>query len=337
MSSQCFVTGATGFVGANLVSELNQQGVHVKALIRSGANLKALEGLDYEPVTGTLSDLEALKSGMQGCDRVYHVAAGYSLWAADYGPMYAANVQGSRDVCETAWRMGVERIVYTSTVGCIGLPSRRDESGKWVPSNETATTTEQQMSNHYKRSKWLGEQEALWLAKEGAPIVIVNPSAPIGPRDSKPTPTGQVIVDFLRRALPAYLETGLNWVHVSDVAKGHILAAEKGIPGERYILGNREGNWTMKETLQTLSEITGIPAPKFRSPYWLAWMAGCFSEGLSKITKRPPKAPLGGVKMAKYMMYFDPSKAIEQLGLPQTDPRIALEDAVQWYIDHGYA
>lgn len=336
MSRINFVTGATGFVGSNLVSQLNARGEKVKALIRPGADLKALEGLEYEIVDGSLADTDALKRGMEGCERVYHVAASYALWALDYSPMYQANVEGTRNVCQAAWDSGINRIVYTSTVGCIGLPNQRDAEGQLIPTDESAMASESQMSNPYKHSKWQAEQVALELAQAGAPIVIVNPSAPIGPRDTKPTPTGQVIVDFLKRAMPAYLETGLNWVHVRDVAEGHILAAEKGEIGERYILGHCEGNWSMKQALNELADLTGLPAPRFRSPYWLAYTAAIFSEGLSKITRKPPKAPIGGVRMARYMMYFNPEKAVKVLGMPQTDPRVAFEDAIRWFRDHRY-
>jgi dihydroflavonol-4-reductase len=248
--------------------------------------------------------------------------------------MYAANVDGTRHVLEAAARAGCSRIVYTSTVGCICLPKEQD--GRCVPTDETAPVSAAQMSNHYKRSKWQAEQVARSLAATGLPIVIVNPSAPIGPRDVKPTPTGKVILDFLKRAMPGYVDTGLNWVHVRDVAQGHILAAEKGVVGERYILGNAQGNWTMRETLQVLEELTGIPAPKFRVPYWLALTAGYVNEGVACLTRNPPKAPLAGIRMARYKMFFDPSKAIQQLGLPQTPPRQAFVDAVEWFRSNRY-
>jgi dihydroflavonol-4-reductase len=192
------------------------------------------------------------------------------------------------------------------------------------------------MSNHYKRSKWQAEQVALELARRGLPVVIVNPTAPIGPRDVKPTPTGKVIVDFLNRQMPAYLDTGLNWVHARDVAIGHILAAEKGRLGERYILGNAEGNWTMREAFAVLQEITGVPAPRVRIPYFVALLAAHVNEAISAITRKPPKAPLAGVRMAKYKMFFNPAKAIRELGLPQTPPRQALADAAAWFRANGY-
>jgi dihydroflavonol-4-reductase len=215
-------------------------------------------------------------------------------------------------------------------------PEARSQKPELIPTDETTPVSATQMSNHYKLSKWQAEQVARELAERGLPVVIVNPSAPIGPRDVKPTPTGRVIVDFLNRQMPAYLDTGLNWVHVRDVAIGHILAAEKGRIGERYILGNAEGNWTMKEALDVLEKITGIPAPKFRVPYSIALLAAHIDETVSKFSGRSPKAPLAGVRMAKYKMFFNPAKAICELGLPQTPPEEALVDAVKWFRENGY-
>jgi dihydroflavonol-4-reductase len=326
---KCFVTGASGFIGANLVHELIARGHHVRALLRPNSDTRGLAGLEYERAAGDLTDLASLKNGLQGCDWCFHVAASYHLWLRDYKPMYAANVQGTRNVLETAGNAGCARIVYTSTVGCIGLPKISD--GQVIPTDETTPVSEAQMSNHYKRSKWQAEQVALELERKGLPIVIVNPSAPVGPRDVKPTPTGQVIVDFLNRKMPAYLDTGLNWVHVRDVAIGHILAAERGRLGDRYILGNAEGNWTMKEAFAVLEDITSIPAPKTRIPYGVALAAAYVAEGISSITGKPPKAPLAGVRMAKYKMFFNPAKAIRELRLPQTPPREALADAARWF------
>jgi dihydroflavonol-4-reductase len=326
---KCFVTGASGFIGANLVHELNARGHSVKALLRANSDRRGLEGADYETIEGDVLDQDSLTRGLQGCDWCFHVAASYHLWLRDYKPMYAANVEGTRNVLTAAAQAGCSRIVYTSTVGCIGLP--QEQFGILTPTDESALCTEAQMSNHYKRSKWQAEQVALQLAREGKPIVLVHPSAPVGPRDVKPTPTGQIIVDFLKRKLPAFLDTGLNWVHVRDVATGHILAAEKGRHAERYILGNAEGNWTLQEALNVLQEITGIPAPKFKVPYGVAYTAAIFDEAISKLTGKPPKAPIAGVRMAKYKMFFNPQKAIRELGLPQTPPRQALSEAVDWF------
>lgn len=330
----CFVTGGSGFIGANLIHELAARGHRVKALLRPNSDRRGLAGADFEVVEGDVLDNSSLERGLKGCDWCFHVAASYHLWLRDYAPMYAANVEGTRNVLSAAAAAGCSRIVYTSTVGCIGLPT--SYNGFVTPTDETASCSEAQMTNHYKRSKWQAEQVALELAKKN-PIVIVNPSAPIGPRDVKPTPTGQVIVDFLKRKLPAFLDTGLNWVHVRDVAIGHILAAERGRAAERYILGNTEGNWTLQEALNILQEITGIPAPKMRVPYSVAYAAAVVDESISKITGRPPKAPIAGVRMAKYKMFFNPAKAIRELGMPQTPPRQALADAVEWFQKNGYA
>ncbi len=330
----CFVTGASGFIGANLVQELVARGHRVKALLRPQSDRRGLQGADFEAVGGDVSDRVPLARAMRGCDWCFHVAASYHLWLPDYAPMYAANVEGTRNVIEAAAAAGCSRIVYTSTVGCIGLPKLGD--GKIIPTDEATPVSEAQMSNHYKRSKWQAEQVARELAAKGAPVVIVNPSAPIGPRDVKPTPTGKVIVDFLNGRMPAYLDTGLNWVHVRDVAIGHILAAEKGRLGERYILGHAEGNWTMQETFAVLQELTGVPAPRFRVPFVVALAAAHVDETVARFTGRPPKAPLAGVRMARYKMFFNPAKAIRELGLPQTPPRQAFADAIEWFRANGY-
>jgi dihydroflavonol-4-reductase len=332
---KCFVTGASGFIGANLVHELRARGHEVKALLRRESDLRGINGVEFERVDGDVSDREKLKAAMRGCDWCFHVAASYRLWLRDYKPMYAANVEGTRNVLESAADAGCSRIVYTSTVGCIGLPKKTN--GEITPTDEATPVSEAQMSNHYKLSKWQAEVVARESAAKGLPIVIVNPSAPIGPRDVKPTPTGKVIVDFLNRKMPACLDTGLNWVHVRDVAIGHILAAEKGRVGERYILGNADGNWTMKEAFSVLEKITGIPAPKFQVPFFVALLAAHFNETISKFSGKPPKAPLAGVRMAKYKMFFNPQKAIRELGLPQTSPEQALADAVKWFRENGYA
>lgn len=331
---RCFVTGASGFIGGNLVHELLERGHEVRALMRPGSDRRALDGASVEIISGDVTDRAALARGLRGCDWCFHVAASYYLWLPDYSPMYRANVEGTRAVLEEAWRAGCQRIVYTSTVGCIGLP--REERGVCTPTDEDAPVSEAQMSNHYKRSKWQAEMVARELMSRGAPVVIVNPSAPVGPRDVKPTPTGQVIVDFLNGALPAYMDTGLNYVHVRDVVAGHVLAAERGRVGERYVLGNAEGNWTMKQALEVLSELTGIAAPRWQVPYALAWCGAWTNELIACVTRRPPKAPLAGVRMARYKMFFNPAKAIRELGLPQTPPRQALADAVEWFRSNGY-
>ena len=330
----CFVTGASGFIGANLVHELVARGHRVKVLLRRGADERGLAVVTFERVGGGLDDRAALKRGLAGCDWCFHMAASYQLWLRDYAPMYAANVDGTRNVIEAAQTAGCARIVYTSTVGCIGLPKLVE--GRIIPTDEATPVSETQMSNHYKRSKWQAEVVARELAAAGAPVVIVNPSAPVGPRDVKPTPTGQIIVDFLNLELPAFLDTGLNWVHVRDVAVGHILAAEKGRVGERYILGNAAGNWTMEQTLSELARIAMVPAPKMKVPYWVALAAAQVNEVMAGITGNPPKAPLAGVRMAKYKMWFNPAKAIRELGLPQTPPQQAFTDAITWFRANGF-
>jgi dihydroflavonol-4-reductase len=330
----CFVTGASGFIGSNLVRELLARGHRVKALLRPESGTRALAGLEIERVTGDLNARELLKREIAGCDWCFHTAASYHLWLRDYQPMYATNVEGTRNVIEAAGLAGCQRVVYTSTVGCIGLT--RLVNGDAVAADESETVPEMQLTNHYKRSKWQAEEVAAKLARQGLPVIIVNPSAPIGPYDVKPTPTGQIILDFLNRKLPAYLDTGLNWVHVRDVAVGHILAAEKGRLGERYILGHAQGNWTMRETMAVLEEITGIAAPKIRIPYWAALATAHISEGIAFFTGTPPRAPLAGVRMGKDKMWFNPAKAIRELGLPQTPPKQAFADAAAWFRANGY-
>jgi dihydroflavonol-4-reductase len=331
----CFVTGATGFIGSNLIRELQARGHRVKALLRPGTDARGLKNLRFDRVTGDLQDRELLERELAGCDWCFHLAASYHLWMRDYAPMYAVNVQGTRHILEAAGQAGCRKIVYTSTVGCIGLPQ---ENGQIIPATEANRATEAEMTGHYKRSKFQAEAVAMELAHQrGLPIVTVNPSAPVGPNDLKPTPTGQIIVDFLNRRLPAYIDTGLNWVHVRDVAVGHILAAEKGMPGQRYILGHEQGNWTMQQTLETLEQITGLPAPKVKLPYWVALRVAEVSEGIAYFTGKPPQATLAGVRMARHKMWFNPGKAVRELGLPQTPPELAFREAVQWFRTNHYA
>jgi dihydroflavonol-4-reductase len=330
---KCFVTGATGFIGSNLVSELIARGHEVKALIRPGADTRALEGLAYEPIEGDLSNRAWLAAAMKGCDWCFHVAALYALWLRDYKPMIRANIDGTRNALHAAADAGCERIVYTSTVGVLRPPGMKRTSAR--PSDELDSARYSDMTNEYKRTKWRAEEIARNLAAK-APIVIVNPTAPVGPRDLKPTPTGKIIVDFLNGAMPAYLNTGLNWVHVRDVAVGHILAAEKGRIGERYILGNEEGNWTLKQALDELADLTGLKAPRLAMPRLVAMAAARASETMAFVTRSTPRVPVAGVRMAKYKMFFTPEKAIRELGLPQTSPRQALADAVDWFVKHGF-
>jgi len=333
---KCFVTGASGFIGSNLVQELLAQGHRVKVILRSGADARPLMGLKVDRVEGDLSNRQFLEREMAGCDWCFHLAASYQLWMRDYSSMYAVNVDGTRNVLEAAGRAGCQRIVYTSTVGCIGLPQA--SNGALVPSTEINNIPPEQLTNHYKISKFRAERVAAELHREqGLPIIIVNPSAPVGPGDTKPTPTGRIIVDYLKRRLPAYIDTGLNWVHVRDVALGHILAAERGTLGDRYILGNKDGNWTMEQTLAALEKITGIPAPRRRIPNWFALWVAEAAETAAYFTGKTPQATIAGVRMARYKMWFNPAKAIRELGLPQTPPEQAFADAVQWFRANGYA
>jgi dihydroflavonol-4-reductase len=260
---------------------------------------------------------------------LYHVAADYRLWASDPRELYTSNVNGTRNILEAAREAGVERVVYTSTVGTLGIP----KDGR--PGTETTPVSLDQMVGHYKRSKFLAEQEAERFASEGLDVVIVNPSAPVGPWDVKPTPTGKMVVDYLRGRMVASLDTGLNLVHVRDVARGHILAAQKGRSGEKYILGHQ--NLPLRDIFSVLERLTGIPAPRFRIPYRVAWTAALISEGWAQVTHRQPAVSLTAVRMASKKMFFDPSRAVRELGLPQTSVEQALRDAVAWFRAHGTA
>ena len=323
------VTGATGFLGSAIARELLYDGRKIKLLVRSNANLQNIKGLDVEVVKGDLRDRETLKSAMKNCSTLYHTAAYYSLWNRDKKLIYDINVQGTRNILETALELNLERVIYTSTVGCIGI------SKDQTPANEEQPMDRATLSNDYKLSKFKAEKIALEMHSKGLPIIIVNPSTPIGPRDIKPTPTGKIVLDFLKGKMPAYLDTGLNLIDVSDCARGHILAEEKGKPGERYILGNK--NMSLKEILLALEKITGIKAPSIKMPYWVAYAAGLTCEVMSNlITQKPPAVPLAGVKMAKYFMYFDSSKAIQELGLPQNSVENALTQSVKWFQENRH-
>ncbi len=322
------VTGATGFVGGHLVRKLLDRGVSVRVLVRRGSSLKNLEGLPVETVTGDLTDRESLFTAVKGCRSVYHVAADYRLWTPDPKSLYRTNVQGTRYLLEAALAHQVKRVVYTSTVGVLAV------SHHGTPANEETPVSLEQMVGHYKRSKFLAEQEVRLALSKGVPVVVVNPSTPVGSGDVKPTPTGQMIVDFLQGRMPAYVETGLNMIDVEDVAEGHLLAMEKGRIGERYILGNR--NLTLREILQILSRVSGRPAPQVRLPHALAMGLAAVSTGASWVTRRPPRIPLEAVRMSKKKMFFDSSKAVSELGLPQQPVEEALEKAVAWFRANGY-
>ncbi|MCS5599816.1 MAG: NAD-dependent epimerase/dehydratase family protein, partial [Rhodospirillales bacterium] len=260
------VTGSTGFLGSAVLRELLDDGREVKVLIRKGANTANIDGLDVEIAYGDLRDSESLLSALNGCEILYHVAAYYSLWDRDQELIYEINVEGTRKILEASQKKGLEKIVYTSTVGCIGL---NDDT---TPATENTFFNKNTLSNDYKKSKYQAEQVVLEFSRNGLPVVIVNPSTPVGPRDIKPTPTGKIILDFLNRKMPAYLDTGLNLIDVKDCAKGHILAEKKGVPGERYILGNQ--NLSLFDILVTLETITGLKAPSIKMPFWLALSAG---------------------------------------------------------------
>ena len=276
-----------------------------------------------------MRDTDSLRKALTGCQQLYHVAAHYALWARNPAIFYDVNVTGTKNLMEAARAVGTERIVYCSTIGAIGLPP-----GGGVGTEDTPVSVEQ-MAGHYKRSKYLAEQEVLKLAHAGLPVVIVNPSAPVGEGDVKPTPTGQMIVDFMKGRMPAYIETGMNIVDVDDVAAGHLLAMEKGRIGERYILGAK--NLMLREIFEILSRLTGVNAPSIKLPRTLVLPLAYLNLAFSSITGIPPRIPLEGVKMAKYKMHYDCSKAIRELGIPQTPPDVALEKAVRWFRDHGYA
>jgi dihydroflavonol-4-reductase len=322
------ITGATGFIGSRVARQLVARGDRVRALVRPTSRLTNLDGLGVELATGDLHDPGSLRRAVDGCSAVYHLAADYRIWSPDAESLYRSNVDGTRGVLEACRAAGVEQVVYTSSVGALGIPS--DGS----PGTEATPVTIRDMIGNYKRSKFLAEQEALKFASEGLPLVIVNPSTPVGPGDIKPTPTGKIVVDFLNGRMPAFLDTGLNLVDVDDVAAGHLLAAERGRTGEKYILGNR--NMSLQELLGTLASITGLPAPRVRIPYWFALCAGRVDSGVARLMRREPHVPIEGVLMARKKMYFDASKAVRELGLPQTPVEAALERAVRWFYDNGY-
>lgn len=327
-SSLNLVTGATGFIGAHVVRKLAERGEPVRVLLRKNSNQRNLQGLKLELAYGDLTDAESVRRAMAGCRYVYHAAADYRLWAPDPAVLYQVNVRGTRNVLEAARATGVERVIYTSSVGVLGIP-RNGASG-----TEETPVELKHMIGHYKRSKFLAETEVMAAAKAGLPVVVVNPSTPVGSMDLKPTPTGQVIVDFLNNRMPAYIDTGLNLVDVEDVAAGHLLAMEKGRIGERYILGHR--NVTLKEMLEILAKISGKPAPKFRLPRAVAWGFGVISTTASRWTGQPPRVPLEGVRMAGKKMFFDGSKAVRELGMPQGSIEVALEKAVFWFKQNSY-
>lgn len=322
------VTGATGFVGAAVVRALLARGEAVRVLTRAGADRRNLAGLDIEVAEGDLLQSDSLTRAVHGCKALYHVAADYRLWTPDPRVLYRTNVDGSRDLIRAAADAGVSRMVYTSSVATLGiLPGG-------VAADEDTPSTEAGMIGHYKRSKFLAEQAVQALADQGAPVVIVNPSAPIGPRDVKPTPTGRTILDAAAGRMPAYVDTGLNVVHVDDVAQGHLLAFHKGTPGRRYILGGTD--MTLKDILFLVADIVGGKPPRVRLPQGLLMPFAHVAEAVARITRKEPRLTVDGLRMSKKLMYFSSARAARELGYRARPARLAIEDAITWFRQQGY-
>ncbi len=324
------LTGATGFVGGNLLDLLLEKGFRLRCLVRDKQKARGiLPEKDVELLEGDLRDPDSVKRCVTGCKVIFHTAADYRLWVPDPHNMYEINVGGTKNVLSAARAMGVERVVHTSSVGALGIP--QDGS----PGTEETPVRWEDLVGPYKRSKYLAEQEALRAAREGIDVVIVNPSTPVGAKDRKPTPTGRTIVDFLNRRMPAYVDTGLNLVHVRDVVEGHLLALEKGRSGQKYILGNQ--NLTLREIFQILAQVSGMQAPSIRLPRWPILLLAYAEAAICKwVTRKEPRIPLDGVKMAAKKMFFDSTKAVRELGIPQRPVRQALAEAVAWFREMGY-
>ncbi len=326
---KALVTGAAGFIGYHVAQVLLDKGCEVRALVRTGSDTHDLARTGIEIVRGDIRSSDDVRRAVAGCGYVFHVAADYRLWVPDPEVMYACNVAGTRTVMQAARDAGVDRVVYTSSVGTLAT------TRNGCPVDENTPSCFENMTGHYKRSKYLAEQEVAGFARRGLPVVIVNPSTPLGPMDKKPTPTGKIIVDFLNRRIPAYLNTGLNFVGVEDVAAGHWLAAQHGRPGERYILGNR--NMTLKEFFSLLAQVTGGSPPRLRLPYLPVLLLACADELVSRfVSRRPPMVPLTGVRMARNYMFFECSKAVRQLHMPQTPIETVLKNTVAWFQTSGY-
>lgn len=321
------VTGASGFLGSHVARQLVARGEDVRVLLRPSSHNHAISDLSLEYVTGDLRDAASLERATKGVKRVFHVAADYRLWARRSKDIYESNVGGTKNLLAAAERAGVEQFIYTSTVATIAVD--RPE----LP-NEATNARLEEMIGHYKRSKWLAEQEVLKAAKNGAPIIVAMPTTPVGPWDWKPTPTGKIIVDFLNGKLPGYVETGLNFVGVEECAAGHLLVSEKGKPGERYLLGAE--NLTLKEVLDILAKITGLSAPKHKIPHGLALTAAYANTIFSRLTFREPQIPIEGVKIARHNMFVDCSRAQRELGFRPGPVAAALERAVRWYEANDY-
>jgi len=327
---RAFVTGGTGFIGGAVVRRLLEAGHEVRALVRPGADTRQLEGLPVERVEGDLLDPVGLRRGMVDCAWVFHVAALYSFWGHPWNDFYQANVEGTRRVLEVAQQQGIDRIVYTSSIAALGV--NKDGS----PATEDTPGTLADRIGPYQRSKFLAEEVARNLARQGLPVVIVNPSSPVGIGDHKPTPTGQIIVDFLNGRIFGYVDTGLNIVDVEDVAAGHLLAAERGQVGQRYILGGE--NLTLKQILDLLAELSGRPQVRLHIPHWVAQCWSYVDMMMAKLNPHhTPAATPDKVRLSRRYEFFNPGKAVRELGLPQTPARVALRKAVEWYRAHGYA
>jgi dihydroflavonol-4-reductase len=322
------VTGATGFVGAAVARLLLQQGWQVRALVRPGSDRRNLRSLALEVVTGDLAQPATLAPALDGCDALFHVAADYRLGALDPAPLYRTNVEGTRSILDAARRAGLARIVYTSSVATIGLP------GDGAPGEEDTPVALGDMIGHYKRSKFLAEQVALEAARAGAPLIIVNPSTPVGPGDVKPTPTGALVLDAAAGRTPAYIDTGLNIVHVDDVAAGHLLALQRGRIGERYILGGQD--MTLREILADIARLVGRNPPRVRLPRSLVLPMAYAAEAVARITGRPGRITVEGVRMARKRMYYSSAKAARELGYRSRPPAVAFAEAVAWFREQGY-
>ena len=322
------VTGATGFIGGNLARELWRRDYDVRALVRPGSNTLTIDGTGIQQVPGDILDRDSMNRAVQGCEGVFHCAAAYTFWSPDPGLVYRTNVDGTANVLGAALEAGVSRVVYTSTVSTVGPPD-------WEVSTEESLADPVHLAGHYKKSKYQAEQLALNMAAEGLPVVVVNPTTPVGPWDVKPTPTGKMVLDFLLGRIPAWLDTGMNLVDVEDVAIGHILAMERGQPGQRYLLGNR--NITLRELFGMLHDATGLPAPRWRAPYWLAMGAGYVDQWLEgTLLRKEPRIPLEGLRVSKTPMYVSCQKAFTELGQPQSPVETALENAINWFDEYGY-
>lgn len=329
-----FVTGATGFVGSHVARALAEQGADLRLLVRASSNTKNIADLKADLVTGDLRDPASLEKAISGCETIFHVAADYRLWVRDPEEMYRANVEGTRAILEAARKSGVRRVVYTSSVATIGMGAA-SHGGGWG-ADEDAPVTLKDMIGPYKRSKFMAEQVAIEAARSGVDVVIVNPTTPVGERDIKPTPTGRIVVDFLKKKFPAYVDTGLNLVDVNECARGHIAALEKGRQGERYILGGE--NLTLKQILDKLAAITGLPSPSVRVPYVLALATGVVDEIVTgRIRGREPRATIDAVRMGRKKMFVSSAKAERELGWKVVPVEPALRRAAEWFRLNGYA